>query len=57
MLNPDMKGYGIYEFYRQEAEQQRDKPSSRVSTSSFSPRNSARMRCDGNLATGSLNSK
>jgi len=31
MLNPDMKGYGIYEFYRQKAEellaeQQRDKP-------------------------------
>jgi hypothetical protein len=31
MLNPDMKGYGIYEFYRQEAEQLRaeqlrDKP-------------------------------
>jgi len=31
--------------------------SSRVSTSSFSPWNSARMRCDGNLASGSLNSK
>jgi hypothetical protein len=29
----------------------------RVSTSSFSPRNSARMRCDGNLTRGSLNSK
>jgi hypothetical protein len=31
--------------------------SSRLSTSSFSPRKSARIRCDGNLARGSLNSK
>jgi hypothetical protein len=26
MLNPDMKSYGAFEFARQRAEQQRDKP-------------------------------